>query len=142
MDDRDLIEGCGALFYSKSTGRFLFVLRNGPRHNGSWGIVGGKLDCDETPIVALRREITEEVGSVEYDKIVPLEKFTSENGRFVFHTYVIPVENEFVPELNDEHRGYAWTKLEDHPNPLHPGLWRSFNFRAIIDKIKTIILVF
>ena len=47
------------------------------------------------------------------------------------------VEDEFVPKLNDEHRGYAWTSIEDHPKPLHPGVWRTFNFQVILDKIKT-----
>ena len=130
--------GCGALIYSKSTHRYLFLLRNQKRHAGSWGLVGGGVEPGESPTVALQREIVEEIGAVVYEKIIPLEKFTSENGSFEYHTYVIPVDSEFVPQLNDEHRGYAWTSIEDHPKPLHPGVWRSFNFRVILEKIKTV----
>jgi len=40
--------------------------------------------------------------------------------------------------LNSEHRGYCWVYLEDHPRPLHPGLWRSFNFDVILNKIRVL----
>lgn len=130
--------GCGALIYSRSTHRYLFLLRNQKRHAGSWGLVGGGVETGESPTAALQREIQEEIGSITYEKIIPLEKFTSDNGTFEYHTYVIPVDNEFVPVLNDEHRGYAWTSIEDHPKPLHPGVWRTFNFRVVLEKIKTV----
>ena len=130
--------GCGALIYSRSTHRYLFLLRNQKRHAGSWGLVGGGVEPGESPTAALQREIQEEIGSITYEKIIPLEKFTSDNGTFEYHTYVIPVDSEFVPVLNDEHRGYAWTSIDDHPKPLHPGVWRTFNFRVVLEKIKTV----
>lgn len=130
--------GCGALIYSRSTHRYLFLLRNQKRHAGSWGLVGGGVEPGESPTAALQREIQEEIGSISYEKIIPLEKFTSDNGTFEYHTYVIPVDSEFVPVLNDEHRGYAWTSIDDHPKPLHPGVWRTFNFRVVLEKIKTV----
>ena len=130
--------GCGALIYSRSTHRYLFLLRNQKRHAGSWGLVGGGVESGESPTAALQREIQEEIGSISYEKVIPLEKFTSDNGTFEYHTYVIPVDAEFVPVLNDEHRGYAWTSIDDHPKPLHPGVWRTFNFRVVLEKIKTV----
>jgi hypothetical protein len=50
---------------------------------------------------------------------------------------LLVVADEFVPQLNDEHRGYAWTAINDHPKPLHPGVWRTFSFQSIINKILT-----
>ena len=129
--------GCGALIYSLQTKRYLFLLRNQKRHAGSWGLVGGGVDLGESPIEALRREIMEEIGGIAIQKVIPLEKFTAENTNFEYHTYLLTVEQEFVPQLNDEHRGYAWTSIDDHPKPLHPGVWRTFSFKSIIDKIKT-----
>jgi len=129
--------GCGALIYSKKTRRYLFLLRNQKKHSGSWGLVGGGVEQNETPIDALRREINEEIGDIEILKIVPLEKFTAENTSFEYHTYLITVDDEFIPQLNLEHRGYAWTAINDCPKPLHPGVWRTFSFQCIIDKIKT-----
>jgi 8-oxo-dGTP pyrophosphatase MutT (NUDIX family) len=130
--------GCGALIYSSSTNRHLFLLRNQKRHAGSWGLVGGGVESGESPSIALQREIIEEIGAIAFNKIIPLEKFTSENKTFEYHTYLIVVENEFVPRLNDEHRGYAWTSIDDHPKPLHPGVWRTFNFKSVVDKIRTV----
>ena len=72
--------GCGALIYSRSTHRYLFLLRNQKRHAGSWGLVGGGVEPGESPTAALQREIQEEIGSITYEKVIPLEKFTSDNG--------------------------------------------------------------
>lgn len=116
----------------------MFLLRNQKRHAGSWGLVGGGVEAGESPSAALQREIVEEIGAIFFDKIIPLEKFTSENQTFEYHTYLIIVQEEFVPQLNDEHRGYAWTGIDDHPKPLHPGVWRTFNFKSIVSKIRTV----
>ncbi len=130
--------GCGALIYSRATKRYLFLLRNQKRHAGSWGLVGGGVEAAESPVEALRREIVEEIGSIDIEKIIPLEKFTAQSTNFEYHTYLLVVADEFVPQLNDEHRGYAWTTISDHPKPLHPGVWRTFSFRSIVDKIATV----
>lgn len=135
----DFTEGCGALIYAKSTNRYLFLLRTKSRHAGSWGIAGGKIDSGETVIQGLVREIQEEIG-VDYTnrKFIPLETFTADNKKFAYYTFLVSVDEEFVPTLNDEHRGYCWVELDDHPRPLHPGLWRSFNFDIVKKKIKTL----
>lgn len=134
-----MIEGTGALIYSIKTHRYLFLLRNGSKYSGTWGLPGGKIDRGETVAQALAREIEEELGGVIAGaKLIPIEKFTSDNGKFTYHTFLIPVDDEFVPVLNDEHRGYAWLSVEDHPKPLHPGVWRTINFNEVVAKLKTV----
>ena len=133
------VTGAGALIYCRTTHRYLFLLRNGERHDGSWGLVGGKVEHGETVVDGLTREIAEELGGKIRDaKLIPIEEFTSGNGKFTYHTFQITVDEEFVPILNHEHRGYCWVALEDHPKPLHPGVWRTFKFQSVIDKIKTL----
>jgi ADP-ribose pyrophosphatase YjhB (NUDIX family) len=129
----------GALFLSKSTSRYMFVLRNGARYNSMWAFVGGKVEKKETEYSALQREIQEEIGFIPLVlKTVPVEKFTNSKNNFSYSTYVCVVEEEFVPKLNDEHKGYAWSKLDSWPKPLHPGVFTTFQIDEIITKIKTI----
>lgn len=129
----------GALIYCRTTHRYLFLLRNGDRHDGSWGLVGGKIEPGETVTDGLTREIREELGGIINDaKMIPIEKFTSESNHFEYHTFQITVDEEFVPILNKEHRGFCWVQLKDHPTPLHPGVWRTFKFSSVIKKIKTL----
>jgi 8-oxo-dGTP pyrophosphatase MutT (NUDIX family) len=138
MDVSNLI-GCGALIYSRETHRYLFLLRTQKRHKNSWGLVGGGVDAGETIAGGLVREIREEIGlDVEGAKLIPLEKFTSDDQRFVYHTFLIPVDKEFIPVLNHEHNGYCWVPLDNYPKPLHPGVWRTFKFSAVIQKIRTL----
>lgn len=137
--DSGIIEGVGTFIYCASTHRYLFLLRNSKKYTGTWGLGGGGIEAGEHLLSSLYRELDEELG---YDfsatKVIPIEKFTSDNGRFVYNTFLIPVDEEFVPILNSEHRGYCWVELEDHPKPLHPGVWRTINFSSVADKIKTL----
>jgi 8-oxo-dGTP pyrophosphatase MutT (NUDIX family) len=133
------LEGVGAFIYCTSTKRYLFLLRNESRYSGTWGVVGGKIESGELILESLLREMTEEIGgTIQGAKLIPLEKFTSDNNKFIYHTFIVPVEEEFVPILNNEHRGYCWVSLEDHPKPLHPGVWRTINFEAVVAKIRTL----
>lgn len=137
--DSGVIEGVGAFIYCTTTKRYLFLLRNTSKYSGAWGLAGGGIESGENISTSLLREIQEELGGTINDpKLIPIEKFTSDNGRFTYHTFIAPVDSEFVPVLNNEHRGYCWVALEDHPKPLHPGVWRTINFQAVAEKIKTL----
>jgi len=133
------LTSAGALIYCPATHRYLFLLRNGHSHDGSWGLAGGKVEPGENVVAGLLREIREELGSdLSTNKIIPVEKFTSDTGHFTYHTYVIRTDAEFTPVLNTEHRGYCWVPLNDYPRPLHPGVWRTVNFQTIMEKIRTL----
>lgn len=129
----------GVWFYSLATDRYLYLMRNDPRHPGSWGLPGGKVEDGETLLAAIKRECQEEIGQFpDYIRMVPLEKFTSVDEKFSYHTFFCCIDQEFHPHLNDEHLGYAWISSMSWPRPMHPGLWNTVNLEAIRDKIQVI----
>jgi 8-oxo-dGTP pyrophosphatase MutT (NUDIX family) len=133
------VNAVGVWFYAVNTGRYLYLMRDDPKHPGAWGLPGGKIDPGETLIEAINRECQEELGFVpEFMRLVPIEKFTTVDGAFAYHTFYCSVEQEFVPKLNHEHLGYAWIDSGTWPRPMHPGLWSTVNFDAVRNKIQTI----
>jgi 8-oxo-dGTP pyrophosphatase MutT (NUDIX family) len=125
----------GIFFYSKKTNRFFYLLRNDT--NYSWGVPGGKIEKDETLLAGIERECREEISYFPTDaKLVPIQKFV--NNSFVYHTFFCAVENEFIPLLNNEHVGYAWVGENQHPKPLHPGLFSTVNIDIVKEKLKTL----
>lgn len=131
----------GALFVSKASKRFLFLLRTQGKTAGTWGLVGGKKEpADITTYDTLTREMTEEIGHVPpICKIIPLELFTSNDCNFHYNTYIMIVEDEFVPVLNGEHSGYAWCNYDFWPKPLHRGVKNSLGNRVTKAKIELLL---
>jgi len=139
---KDNITVCsGALFYALDTKRFLFLHRVQGRTGNLWGLVGGTNEKAETPWEGLKREIFEEIGTVEIKKTMPLETFVSNDTNFLFHTYLCVVEQEFLPMLNHEHDGYAWVNFGQWPRPLHNGLKNTLNNKTNQRKLETVFRV-
>lgn len=133
------LNAVGVWFYSLDTRRYLFLLRNDAKNPSTWGLPGGKSEPGETLMEAMQRECQEEIGGIpDYIKMVPLEKFTSPDGSFIYHTFFCCVLTEFKPTLNYEHLGYAWIDSMTMPRPMHPGLWNTINIDVIKSKIETI----
>ena len=131
----------GGIFLAKDTRRFLFLLRTQGKTAGTWGLVGGKKEpSDNTAYDALTREIEEEVGKTPViKKIIPLELFVSNDQHFQYNTYVLLVDREFTPTLNEEHSGYAWCNYENYPKPLHQGVKNSFTNKIIRAKLELLL---
>lgn len=129
----------GSLFYSLDTQRFLLLHRTKSKQNNVWGLVGGKNEGEETPWEGLRREISEEIGFFpEIKKTIPLETFVSNDDHFNFHTYLCVVKEEFIPQLNSEHDGYAWVSFGKWPKPLHQGLANTLKSKVNQQKLETV----
>lgn len=131
----------GGLFLAKETGRFLFLLRTQGKTAGTWGFVGGRKEPgDITPYDALTREIHEEVGKTPtIKKIIPLELFVSNDQNFQYNTYVLLIDREFIPTLNEEHSGYAWCNYDSYPKPLHQGVKSSLANKIIKAKLEILL---
>jgi 8-oxo-dGTP pyrophosphatase MutT (NUDIX family) len=129
----------GALFYTLKTNRFLFLHRANGKKNNVWGLVGGTNEDAETPWEGLQREIKEEIGFLpEIKKTLPLESFVSVDTKFMFHTYLCIIDEEFIPQLNNEHDGYAWCSFTKWPKPLHHGLRNTLQSKVNLSKLETV----
>jgi ADP-ribose pyrophosphatase YjhB (NUDIX family) len=139
MNNDAKVKAVGVLFYSIKTDRHLFLMRNDNKYRGCWGLPGGKIEKGELLLEAIERECIEEMGIMpDYLKLVPIEKFTSAGNHFCFHTFYCIINDEFVPELNHEHIGYAWVNSGVVPKPLHPGFWATLKLDDILTRIQTI----
>ena len=135
-----MITASGCIFLSIDTGRVMLQQRSGAvNHPRTWGFFGGKSEENERPIETLYREMEEEIGLVpDIKKVIPINKFTSPNKRFIYHSFVVTVQDEFIPVLNNESDGYCWVKIGNWPRPLHPGVKAQLYNKEITNKIKTI----
>lgn len=129
-------QAAGVFFYSKSTGRYLYLLRSDHR-SPTWSIPGGGIEKDETLFDGIARECDEEMSYDILDhKLIPIQKFV--NNNFTYHTFFCEVEDEFIPLLNDEHVGYAWVRSGLYPKPLHPGLFSTVNIDIVLEKLNSL----
>lgn len=127
-------QGVGVFFYCADTDRFLYLLRADARNPDTWGLPGGGVDRGESLLAAIERECQEEIQYWPRDaKLIPLQRYV--NNSFAYHTFFCAVDQEFVPQLNSEHTGYAWINSGIHPRPLHPGLFGTINFDLVKEKI-------
>jgi 8-oxo-dGTP pyrophosphatase MutT (NUDIX family) len=131
-----LKQAAGVFFYSRSTKRYLYLLRSDQR-SPTWSIPGGGIEKEETLLEGIVRECKEEMMfDLSELKIIPIQKFV--NNTFTYHTFFCEVDEEFIPILNDEHVGYAWVREGQYPKPLHPGLFSTVNIDIVIEKLNSL----
>lgn len=129
--------GVGAIILSENTGKVMTVLRSAREtYPNTWTFAGGKVEQDETPVDALRRELEEELRLTKIKKITPLHRYQSRSKDFIYDTFVVLVNKEFAPDLNWENSGYAWTSIDSLPNPLHPKARKMISSSRLIKKFK------
>jgi ADP-ribose pyrophosphatase YjhB (NUDIX family) len=134
------IKASGALFLSIKTKRFLFLMRADDTYTNTWATVGGRAESGETVIESLSREIQEEIGFLPIvRKTIPVDLFISNDEKFEFHTFICLVDNEFIPRLNQEHKGYAWSGIDSYPKPLHPALFNALQLPELKHKIENVL---
>jgi 8-oxo-dGTP pyrophosphatase MutT (NUDIX family) len=113
------------------TGRALFLKRSSTGdHAGEWCFPGGAVEAGETIEDAARREATKELGLAsnyfDNDYIEQIDRRELDGVDFTTYTY--HVLSPFKPTLNREHTAHVWRRLDDPPEPLHPGV------RATVDR--------
>lgn len=110
----------------------VFLGKRGPDGDepGTWAFPGGKIEPDETPERAARREVYEEVG---IDCSAPLLEVGEASNGFV--TFACNLGRKFSADDeaidSREFIDTGWFDFDDLPEPLHPG------FKEIADMPST-----
>lgn len=136
-----MIKAVGTIFLSLKTDRILLGLRSADSsHPLTWSFFGGKVEEGETLGYALQRELEEELINVpDIIKTIPLDNFVSNDDGFNYASFVSIITDEFHPELNDEHVGYAWVNIGTWPRPLHAGTRLILQNKNNIKKLNLIL---
>jgi molecular chaperone GrpE len=81
-----------------------------PEHD-AWGFVGGHLEKKEKLISALKREVSEEAGDIEYDILGVLDASRRQSGTLSVAYLAIHKSGNIV--LSDEHTEYQWMTIDE-----------------------------
>lgn len=133
--------GAGALFISSDTGQALFALRAPYKtHRLTWSLWGGMVEAGEYPNEAVKRECVEEMGFLPMiTHMYPFNIYESQDKAFRYYTFVAIVEEEFIPQLNQEAVGYAWVKAGTWPRPMHIGAQKTLCSKKGRDLLDVIL---
>jgi 8-oxo-dGTP diphosphatase len=103
------IEAVGC--YVKAKEKLLMIQQNiGSKDENLWGIPGGKIDFNETPLQAIKRELNEEIGLPnQYEpKFLQTLFFKTTSFDYIFHIYQINFPSTWIVVLSNEHQSYTW----------------------------------
>ena len=138
-----MLKAAGACIVAKDTKRVLLQQRSlDSSYPRTWGFWGGKVEENENISQGMLREVGEELGFDILDciyKIYPYDQYHSRDAEFSYYTFIVVVNNEFIPNINEETGGYAWVNIQYLPKPIHPGAKRTLFKKNKISYLKEII---
>jgi 8-oxo-dGTP pyrophosphatase MutT (NUDIX family) len=134
-------QGAGCLFYARDTGNVLFAKRsNKVLEPGTWSGFGGKIDDGENPVEALKRELREEAGyskEIPWADIIGVSVYEDSEFDFKYYNFLVLVDSEFTPRINDESSAFKWTSLDNPPSPLHYGIEAAYDaYENVISRLQ------
>lgn len=129
------------ILYVAPDGDVLLLRRSSTETNyaGHWALPGGKGEEGETPEQTADREAREEMGPLIPESATPMKLLDSRvtPTRMAFHTFAQAVPEKFVPVLNEEHSGYAWSPFDQLPGPIHPAVKSTLDDRLGTNGLET-----
>lgn len=112
----------GYLFHLRPLRVLLF--QRPPERGAIWVPVSGKVEpADPDFASAIRREIREETGFLEFERVFPLEwdvVFAGPDCRpWRLHAFGVELRRPDIPRLSPEHDGFAWLDPAQAVRRLH-----------------------
>lgn len=103
--------------YVEVEGKILWLKRAADKLEGNrWGVPAGKLDPNETPEEAARRELFEETGiRLEHSLLRDLGALYIRKPEvdYVYHIFQILLDRAPMVSLSSEHLEYRWLPLDE-----------------------------
>lgn len=107
--------------YLEVDGKILLLQQSKKKSQpGKWGVPAGKLEKQETPEQAAKRELFEETGIDLGSDPTRLQFVATLYIRrpgfdFIYHSFKVQMHEGFFPEvqLSNEHQNYTWASSED-----------------------------
>jgi 8-oxo-dGTP pyrophosphatase MutT (NUDIX family) len=103
--------------------KLLLLQKNTTAREGLlWGVPGGKIETNETPLQGLQRELLEETHINA--QTLPLKHFLTcyvvkPNWQYVYHMHYCHLVDQPTIQLSDEHLTYTWVHIQKaHTLPL------------------------
>jgi 8-oxo-dGTP diphosphatase len=103
-----------AACYCLSDHLLLLVERHKDKPQGlTWAIPCGKLELDETPLQAVKREVMEEIGvELQNPRYLGCLYINNHEISYIYHMFEEEISTQI--KLNtDEHHQYRWVSFED-----------------------------
>lgn len=99
----------GGLVYN-SAGQFLILQTTKGKDSGKWVLPGGKLEKNENPNDAFKREVFEETGlNVKGVKLLGSRDYAAVSGNlYYFYDYTSDALDELNVQINNESSSYVW----------------------------------
>lgn len=106
-----------AAIYVQRGDKILFLqIAENKMEKGSWGVPAGKLESQEDPLDAAKRELFEETGIVtESSNLQPLGKlyFCRPEMHYIYHLFGLQLNKDPSVFLSREHCSHAWVSKEE-----------------------------
>jgi molecular chaperone GrpE (heat shock protein) len=103
-----------AVIYDSSAKKFLLVKysgeNEGDKADESWSLIGGRMHDGENSLDALKREIEEEIGKIDYEGIGIVDSYMADNNLRI--AYLVNYKSGEI-KLSEEHESFVWLTMEE-----------------------------